>query len=101
MESNTKKTRNRKAPPLWRDVFDLLHRNKTSGFHTQDVRRAIRDKGLRISDLSLQVKLAKYVSKNYLFKNGRDQFHISSSGIDFFSLKQSYDGSEEDYMNQQ
>ena len=56
------------------------------------------DKGLIISNPSLQVKLAKYVSKNYLLKNGRDKFQVSSAGIKFFNLKAHYDGSEEDYM---
>jgi hypothetical protein len=57
----------------------------------------MKKKGVQISDASLQVKLAKYVSKKFLIKSGRDQFHISERGLFFFSLKRKYDGKEEDY----
>ena len=60
----------------------------------------MKQKGLLVSDASLQVKLAKYVSKQVLFKSGRDKFHISARGMFFFSLKMNYDGTEEDYIMQ-
>lgn len=52
---------------------------------------------VQVSDVSLQVKLAKYVSKQYLSKHGRDHFYISQRGMKFFELAPLYSGEEEDY----
>lgn len=54
--------------------------------------------GVKVTDQSLQVKLARYVAKNYLVKNGRDSFSIGSRGRFFFGLPPVYNGTEEDYI---
>ena len=57
----------------------------------------MRRENLRLSDTSLQVKLARYVSKGFLSKNGRDAFKVSERGDIFFKVPILYQGEEEDY----